>query len=182
MTSSVGSEEGSAEEAEESEHTETDGSQLPASPTLGFDGGELFGFEALLPFLFHLGLKDFDGIWRGWTDEFFIGMKGTTRGTDRDQHEGEDSKEGFHIGISLFEVGLRSPNTGEAGLPQGTEPASSFPLPGGLGWGLVETNEPVEEPMQGLTPGDDGVGVESLVCLGEGIEQRPGIAGRELVM
>jgi len=104
MTSSVGSEEGSGEEAEESEHTETDGSQLPASPILGFDGGELFGFEALLPFLFHLGLEDFDGLRRGRTDEFFIGVEGTTRGTDRDQHEGEDGKDGFHI--SIFQLGL----------------------------------------------------------------------------
>ena len=46
----------------------------------------------------------------------------------------------------------------------------------------VDANETVEEPMQGLTPGDDGVGVESLVCLGEGIEEAPGIAGCELVV
>lgn len=48
--------------------------------------------------------------------------------------------------------------------------------------GLVETNEAVEEPVEGLTSGDDGMGVESFVRLGKGIEETPGVSGSELVV
>jgi len=52
-----------------------------------------------------------------------------------------------------------------------------------VGWGLlVDADQAVEEPMQGLASGYDGVRVESLVCLGKGIEETPGIPGRELLV
>lgn len=92
----MGSEESAGEEPEHAEDAETDRGQFPASATLGLGGGQLFGFQPLLPFLLHLGLEDFDGIGRDRTDDALVGVEGAARGADRQQHESEDGEDGLH--------------------------------------------------------------------------------------